>query len=232
MNLKDYIFCALDFSDLNQTIEFTDIIKNDIGGIKLGLEFFANNGPAGVEKLKKFKLPIFLDLKLHDIPNTVTNTVKNILKLQPDYLTIHLSGGRKMLEEVNKIKKNTKIIGVSMLTSLDKKDLEEIGLELTEKEYVKNLVALGIDAGVDGVVTSPSEAELLRKEFSKKLILVTPGIRLPNTDLNDQKRSQSPGLAIKSGSSMLVIGRPITKSAKPVKIIKLIMKDIEEKIGS
>ena len=232
MNLKNYIFCALDFSNLNETIEFTNIIKNNIGGIKLGLEFFSKNGPSGVEKLKKFDLPIFLDLKLHDIPNTVTNTVKNMLQLEPNYLTIHLSGGRKMIEEVIKIKKRTKIIGVSMLTSLDKNDLNELGLKLNEKEYINNLVNLGVEAGIDGVVTSPLEVGFLKKKFPTQLMLVTPGIRLSENNLDDQKRSQSPGMAVKSGSSMLVIGRPITKSRNPIKTIEFIKKDIENKIGS
>ncbi len=222
----------MDFSDLHKTIEFTQLIKNHIGGIKLGLEFFSKNGPSGLEKLKKFKLPMFLDLKLHDIPNTVKNTVKNIVKLEPNYLTIHLSGGKKMIEEVIKVKNNTKIIGVSMLTSLDKKDLDEQGLKLSEKEYVFNLIRLGINAGIDGVVTSPVELKFLKEKIKKKLIYITPGIRLSGDKLDDQKRSQSPGSAIKSGSSMLVIGRPITNSKDPVKTIELIKKDIEKKIES
>ena len=105
MIYKKKIFCALDFSDIDQTINFTKIIQPHIGGIKLGLEFFCKNGPEGVEKLKKFELPIFLDLKLHDIPNTVTKAVKNIIKLSPEYLTVHLSGGRKMIEELVEVKK-------------------------------------------------------------------------------------------------------------------------------
>ena len=105
MNFKNKIFCALDFSELEQTIQFTNKIKNHIGGIKIGLEFFCKNGPAGVERLKEFDLPIFLDLKLHDIPNTVTKAFKNLISLSPDYLTVHLNGGKRMIEELIKYKK-------------------------------------------------------------------------------------------------------------------------------
>ena len=102
MNFKNKIFCALDFSELEQTIQFTNKIKNHIGGIKIGLEFFCKNGPAGVERLKEFELPIFLDLKLHDIPNTVTKAFKNFFSLSPDYLTVHLYGGKIMIKKIIK----------------------------------------------------------------------------------------------------------------------------------
>ena len=128
MNFKNKIFCALDFSELEQTIQFTNKIKNHIGGIKIGLEFFCKNGPAGVERLKEFELPIFLDLKLHDIPNTVTKAFKNLISLSPDYLTVHLNGGKTMIKELIKYKKKTKLIDVSLLTSLDHKDLKESGV--------------------------------------------------------------------------------------------------------
>ena len=164
MIYKKKIFCALDFSDIDQTINFTKIIQPHIGGIKLGLEFFCKNGPEGVEKLKKFELPIFLDLKLHDIPNTVTKAVKNIIKLSPEYLTVHLSGGRKMIEELVEVKKRTKIIGVSMLTSLDKNDLKDFGISCTEELYIENLMKVGVSSKIDGIVTSANEVKKLKEK--------------------------------------------------------------------
>ena len=226
MNTKRFIFCALDFTDLKKTLDFTEIIKNNIGGIKLGLEFFSKNGPQGVEKMKKFGLPIFLDLKLHDIPNTVKQSLKNVLSLEPEYLTVHLSGGYKMIEILQDIKKGTKIIGVSLLTSLDNGDLKNMGINLDTQEFVEHLVETGVNAGIDGVVSSAIEVRNLKKKFNN-LIFVTPGIRLYSDKKNDQKRIESPRSAIASGSDLLVIGRPITESKNPIIAINEIINNIE-----
>jgi orotidine-5'-phosphate decarboxylase len=233
MNFKKKIFCALDFSDLDKTLEFTDLIKEKIGGIKVGLEFFCKFGPSGVLKLKNFQLPIFLDLKLHDIPNTVRQSAKNLIDLSPDYLTIHLSGGFKMIEELNDIKKNTKLIGVTMLTSLNENDLINMGINCGVKKYIDKLVNLGINSGIDGIVTSANEVKDLKKKFNN-LTFVTPGIRMPEQDSNDQKRIFTPGQAINNGSSMLVIGRPITCSRDPIRAIEEIILNItkEQNYGS
>ncbi len=229
MSFKNKIFCALDFSDIDQTIQFTNKIKNYIGGIKIGLEFFCKNGPGGVERLKEFELPIFLDLKLHDIPNTVTKAFKNLISLSPDYLTVHLNGGKRMIEELIQYKKKTKLIGISMLTSLDQNDLKESGIMCDEISYIEKLTKIGVSSGIDGVVSSPKEVKLLRKKF-EKLILVTPGIRLSNDNKNDQKRISTPGMAIKNGSSLLVIGRTITESINPISTIEKIIQNIENEI--
>lgn len=226
MNTKRFIFCALDFTDLRKTLDFTEIIKNNVGGIKLGLEFFSENGPQGVEKIKKFGLPIFLDLKLHDIPNTVKQSLKNVLSLEPDYLTVHLSGGYKMIEILQDIKKQTKIIGVSLLTSLDNEDLKNMGINLDSSEFVERLVKIGVNAGIDGIVSSAQEVESLKKKFNE-LIFVTPGIRLSSSKTDDQKRIESPRSAIASGSDLLVIGRPITESKNPISSINEIINNIE-----
>ena len=226
MNTKRFIFCALDFTDLKKTLDFTEIIKNNIGGIKLGLEFFSKNGPQGVEKMKKFGLPIFLDLKLHDIPNTVKQSLKNVLSLEPDFLTVHLSGGYRMIEVLQDIKKQTKIIGVSLLTSLDNEDLKNMGINLKSNEFVEHLVKIGVNAGIDGIVSSAQEVDNLKKKFND-LIFVTPGIRLYSDKTDDQKRTKSPKSAIASGSDLLVIGRPITESKNPVNSINEIINNIE-----
>tara|TARA_Y100000991_G_C21909700_1_gene321731 strand:+ start:140 stop:829 length:690 start_codon:yes stop_codon:yes gene_type:complete len=226
MNTKRFIFCALDFTDLKQTLDFTEKIKNDVGGIKLGLEFFSKNGPQGVEKIKRFGLPVFLDLKLHDIPNTVKQSLKNVLSLEPDYLTVHLSGGYKMIEILQDIKQKTKIIGVSLLTSLDNRDLKNMGINLDTGEYVEQLVKIGVNAGIDGIVSSANEVVNLKKKFNH-LIFVTPGIRLSSDKTDDQKRIESPRSAITSGSDILVIGRPITESINPIISINEIINNIE-----
>ena len=226
MNTKRFIFCALDFTDLKKTLDFTEIIKNNIGGVKLGLEFFSKNGPQGVEKMKKFGLPIFLDLKLHDIPNTVKQSLKNVLSLEPDFLTVHLSGGYRMIEVLQDIKKQTKIIGVSLLTSLDNEDLKNMGINLKSNEFVEHLLKIGVNAGIDGIVSSAQEVDNLKKKFND-LIFVTPGIRLSSDKTDDQKRTKSPRSAIASGSDLLVIGRPITESKNPVSSINEIINNIE-----
>ena len=225
METKKYIFCALDFSELEKTISFTKIIKDHIGGIKLGLEFFTKNGIKGVEELKKIGLPIFLDLKLHDIPNTVKQSLKNVLDLSPNYVTVHLSGGLQMLEELKHIKKKTKIIGVSMLTNLDEYDLKRMGFNNGKKSFVDNLVKIGVKAGIDGIVSSPREVKYLKKKY-RNLIFVTPGIRLPNHSKDDQKRIETPRFAVQAGSNILVIGRPITKSKNPLNSIEKIIENI------
>ena len=232
MKLKNYVYCALDFSDLNQTLNFTDKIFKHVGGVKVGLEFFVKYGIEGVLKIKNFGIPIFLDLKLHDIPNTVKNTTENILKIQPHLLTIHLTGGSEMIKQVCSIKADTKIIGVTMLTSLDRNDLKACGVEIPESKFVENLTNLGFKSGIDGIVSSPLELTKLKKKFGNSLIYVTPGIRLNENKKNDQKRVSSPGQAVVNGSSLLVIGRPITNSPNPIKSIEEILGNIRESLES
>ena len=227
MEKKKLIFCALDFTNLEESINFTNKIKNHIGGVKLGLEFFTKNGPNGVEKIKKIGLPIFLDLKFHDIPNTVKQSIKNVLDLSPDYITVHLSGGYQMIKELNDIKRKTKIIGVSMLTSLDDKDLKNMGVNFGKQNFINNLVKIGVKAGIDGIVCSPKEVKYLKKSY-KNLIFVTPGIRLPTENRDDQKRVESPKFAVEAGSDILVIGRSITKSKNPVNTLKKIVQNIND----
>ncbi len=233
MNFKNLIFCAVDFTDIEESKKFISKIVNFIGGIKIGLEFFSKNGPKGVIELKKMGLPIFLDMKLKDIPNTVKQSAKNFIDLNPEYLSVHLSGGYEMLKQLVNIKKNTKILGVSMLTSLDSKDLKSFGFNLSSIKYVENLAKIGEKAGIDGLISSAHEVPHLKKIIkNKSMLYVTPGIRLSKYKSNDQKRIISPGEAVKLGSSILIIGRSITQSADPVKSINQILEDIEENFES
>ena len=170
-------------------------------------------------------MPIFLDLKFHDIPNTVKQSIKNVLDLLPDYITVHLSGGYQMIKELNDIKRKTKIIGVSMLTSLDDKDLKNIGFNFGKQNFINNLVKIGVKAGIDGIVCSPKEVKYLKKntEFN----FVTPGIRLPTENKDDQKELNHQNLLL-TPVDILVIGRSITKSKNPLNTLKKILENIND----
>ena len=231
MKYKKKIYCAIDITNLNKATNFVSKISSHLGGIKLGLEFFMKNGYEGVKEMKNLGLPIFLDLKLNDIPNTVERAAQNILDLEPEYLSVHINGGLDMLTKLVSIKKKTKILGVSMLTSLDNSDLKSFGFKIDSKEYVKNLLKIGIKAGIDGIVSSAHEVPFIKKIVkSKKFTYVTPGIRLPQDSTDDQKRIISPGEALKLGASVLIIGRSITQSKNPIEKIERICESIEVKL--
>ncbi len=229
---KEKIFCALDFSEIKKTQKFIKKIEKHVGGVKIGLEFFLKNGPSGVREIKKNGIPLFLDLKLKDIPNTVRKATENIVDLEPDFLSVHITGGYAMLKELIAVKKKIKILGVSMLTSLDESDLKSFGIKLSNIKYVEKLCSLGIKAGIDGLVSSAREVNNLKKKIKKKILFVTPGVRLQNNLVQDQKRVVSPGQAIKDGSSILIIGREVTQSKRPVDVLKKISDDIEVAIES
>ena len=233
MKHKDKIYCALDFTNLITALRFVEKISSHIGGIKVGLEFFMKNGFDGVKKISESGLPIFLDLKLNDIPNTVKKAAENLFELSPEFLSVHINGGIEMLREIISIKKKTKILGVSMLTSLDNSDLKSFGLNINSKEYVENLFKIGLDAGIDGIVCSAHEVPSLKNILkNQKFVFVTPGIRLQNDSINDQKRIVTPGNAIKLGSSILIVGRSITQSDNPIEKIKQIYESIEVELAS
>ncbi len=229
MDSRNFIYCAIDFSDLEQSKKLISKIQKYIGGIKIGLEFFTKNGPTGFLEIQKLGIPIFLDLKLKDIPNTVKKSAQNLIDLKPDFLSIHLSGGLRMVKEVVSIKNNTKILGISMLTSLDNADLKSFGYNSSNLDYVKNLAKIGEKAGIDGLVSSAHEIPHLKSSLNNtKMLFITPGIRFLNNNKNDQKRIISPGQAIDNGSNMLIIGRSITQSSDPINSIKSILQDIEK----
>ncbi len=192
--------------------------------MKLGLEYFCFNGPEGIKLISQTGAKIFLDLKFHDIPNTVAGAIKAILHLQPYMLTVHLSGGYDMLMKANDIVseyclknaiKRPKILGVSVLTSLDDNDFSSLGIKGRVEDQVIRLAKLAEAADLDGLVSSARELKIIRKALGSKLILVTPGIRLMDGQVNDQKRIVTPSQAINDGANFLVIGRPITASKDP-----------------
>ena len=206
---KNKIFVACDntnVSNIKKIIKETKISKLKVG-YKFGLEFLnSKNGSNFISKLKN-KI-IFADLKLHDIPNTCKSTVKAVRDLNLDYLTIHISSGLDAIKAAKKVAGNTKLIGVTILTSLDNKALKRIGFDKDVKKLVVHQAKLANKAKLDAIVCSAQEIRLVRKVFKKEII--TPGIRF-NSKTNDQKRILTPKQAYKNGSDWLVLGRPITK---------------------
>jgi orotidine-5'-phosphate decarboxylase len=209
------VFVALDTPDLEKAQAIAERVKTQIGGLKLGLEFFAANGPAGVREMAQFGLPIFLDLKLHDIPNTVAKAIQALRPLEPFLLTVHAAGGRAMMEDAKAAAPSgTKVVGVTMLTSLDEEDLHTIGVPGDADAQVERLALLARDAGLDGVVCSGAEIEVVRRAWPEAYIVV-PGVRPADSAAADQKRVVTPRQALDAGASILVVGRPITQADDP-----------------
>ncbi len=213
--MSNRIFVALDTPDLDRAKAIANRVRQHVGGIKLGLEFFTANGRHGVREMGDIGLPIFLDLKLHDIPNTVAKAVAALRGLEPAILTVHASGGRAMLEDAKAAAPaNTKVVAVTMLTSLDQADLAANGIADTPHEQVLRLAELARDAGVDGIVCSGAEVAAAKKLWPKGYFVV-PGVRPADGVVGDQKRVVTPRVALDAGASILVIGRPITAAEDP-----------------
>jgi len=209
------IYVALDTPDLERAKTIARRVRHHVGGIKLGLEFFMANGRQGVHEMADIGLPIFLDLKFHDIPNTVGKAVQALRPLEPAIITVHAAGGRAMLEDAKAAAPTgTKVVAVTMLTSLDASDLRSIGLSPDPHEQVVRLAELARSAGVDGIVCSGEEVKAAHEAW-KDGFFVIPGIRPANGQMGDQKRAVTPRAALDAGASILVIGRPITQAADP-----------------
>jgi orotidine-5'-phosphate decarboxylase len=213
--MRSPIYVAIDTPDLARAKEIAAKVKNHVGGLKLGLEFFSAHGQAGIREIAALGLPIFLDLKLHDIPNTVAKAVQSLSPLQPAVLTVHAAGGRAMMEDAKaSAPLGTKVVGVTVLTSLDGEDLAAIGVDADPHEQVQRLALLAKEAGLDGVVCSGNEVAALRKIWRDGFFVV-PGIRPADGHVGDQKRVMTPRMAIDQGASIIVIGRPITGAEDP-----------------
>lgn len=213
------VFCAIDTPDLSKAINLTKTIAPITGAIKLGLEFWGANGISGVKEVKSNagNAKIFLDLKLHDIPNTVSGAINAVLgEVGVDYLTIHTSGGFEMMRAAkNAAQGRAKILGVSVLTSLDANALNEIGQGNDTQGQVIKLSKLAQKAGLDGVVCSALEVCALRQILGTEIELIVPGIRPKGAKIQDQARIATPSDAIKNGATHLVVGRPITSATDP-----------------
>lgn len=213
--MTNRIFVALDTPDLARARHLAERVRHHVGGLKLGLEFFAANGRAGVREMAELGIPIFLDLKFHDIPNTVAKAVQALAPLRPAVLTVHASGGQAMLEDAKAAAHpDTKVVAVTMLTSLDTGDLAATGVSGSAHDQVLRLAALAERSGVDGIVCSGAEVAEAHKAWPKGFFVV-PGVRPAGADVADQKRVVTPRAALDAGASILVIGRPITQADDP-----------------
>jgi orotidine-5'-phosphate decarboxylase len=209
------IYVAIDTPDLERAKLIATKVRGHVGGIKLGLEFFSANGRAGIREMAALNLPIFLDLKLHDIPNTVAKAVQALRPLKPAILTVHAAGGRAMMEDAKAAApEGTKVVAVTVLTSLDGDDLTSIGLARDPHEQVQRLTLLAKEAGLDGVVCSGNEVRAAKKLWPKGFFVV-PGVRPADGMVADQKRVVTPRQALDSGASIIVVGRPITQAEHP-----------------
>lgn len=213
--MSNPIFVALDTPDLERAKTMAARVRHHVGGLKLGLEFFVANGANGVREMSHFGLPIFLDLKLHDIPNTVAKAIQALGGLEPAILTVHASGGQAMLEDAKAAAPaGTKVVAVTMLTSLDDLDLAATGVQGRAHDHVLRLTELAMRSGVDGIVCSGEEVQAAHQIWPKGFFVV-PGVRPADGTVGDQKRVVTPREALDRGASVLVVGRPITQAEDP-----------------
>jgi orotidine-5'-phosphate decarboxylase len=214
--MSNPVYLALDLPQLDAAKALADRVKGHIGGVKLGLEFFCAHGHHGVHEIAHLGLPIFLDLKLHDIPNTVAGAMQAIHVLEPAIVTVHASGGRAMMEDAKAAAgEDCKVVAVTMLTSLDERDLARTGVSGSPHDLVMRLADLANDAGLDGIVCSGQEVRAVHKQW-KDGFLVVPGLRPGGKSNGDQKRVVTPRQARDDGASVLVIGRPISRADDPL----------------
>jgi orotidine-5'-phosphate decarboxylase len=213
------VFCAVDTAELDRATTLTSQLRGVVGGLKLGLEFFTARGPVEVRKVRA-GMPLFLDLKLHDTPNTVSRAVTSCSELEPDLMTVHAQGGPEMMRAAVAAAADAahspKIIAVTILTSLDDGDLDAVGMRDGPAVSVRRLAALAQQAGCQGAVCSPHEIAALRADLGPDFTLVVPGIRPEGAATGDQKRIMGPGEAMALGADILVVGRPITQADDPI----------------
>ena len=214
------IICAIDTPNIDDAKKLIGQVAPHVGAVKLGLEFFVANGSEGVKRaMDGADVPLFLDLKFHDIPNTVAKAIASTADINCFLLTIHTSGGAEMMKRAADaaatLSNPPKILGVTVLTSMDRQDLSDIGCERDTKEQVVNLAMLAKASGLDGVVCSPLEVSFIRAACGKEFTLVVPGIRPAGSTSDDQKRTMTPKEALELDANHLVIGRPITQADYP-----------------
>jgi len=231
-SISNPVFVAIDTADPAKARALAIAAGPHVGGIKLGLEFFCRMGPEGVRQVAGSR-PLFLDLKLHDIPNTVAGGIRSVANLEPYLVTVHAAGGRAMMRAAADAAaeaggRRIRLLGVTVLTSLDESDLQAVGQQGPAAAQAQRLAALAQESGLDGVVCSPHEVTLLRRQCGPDFILVVPGIRPVGVAKGDQKRVMSPGEAMLAGATHIVIGRPITAAANPERAAR----DIAESLAA
>jgi len=226
------IIVALDYPQAQPALDLVARLEPTLCRLKVGKELFTAAGPQLVEQFMRRGFEVFLDLKFHDIPNTTAQACKAAAALGVWMVNVHALGGRRMMEAareaVTQASRPPKLIAVTVLTSMAQEDLAEIGIAATPAELVLRLAALARDSGLDGVVCSAQEAALLRQHCGSEFCLVTPGIRPADTAADDQSRIMTPRAALEAGSSYLVIGRPITRAADPLRTLQEISREIGE----
>ncbi|QHI68614.1 orotidine-5'-phosphate decarboxylase [Tichowtungia aerotolerans] len=228
------LIVALDVPNLTEMEKTLDRLPDSIEWYKVGLEIFCAEGPAILSPLKQRNKKIFLDLKLHDIPRTVANAVKTAANHGVNLMTVHAIGGRAMLEAAAQAARECdvppKLVAVTTLTSLSQDDFSDLGINRTVSEQALALGDLAIGSGIDGLVTSAHEAEALSQRFPEAL-LVTPGIRMPDGDIGDQKRVATPSFAVQQGATHLVVGRPIVQAEQPANVTAAIQADMKNALS-
>lgn len=225
--MNNKVIVALDYETENEALALVDQIDPSLCRLKVGKEMFTTLGTKFVKQLHQRQFDVFLDLKFHDIPNTVARAVRSAADLGVWMVDLHASGGLRMMEEAKKIlepygKDAPLLIGVTVLTSMEDLDLLQIGINASPLEQVIRLAYLTQRAGLDGVVCSPQEVEILRQHLGADFKLVTPGIRPVGADFGDQRRVMTPAAAVSAGSDYLVIGRPITQAENPAEVLRSI----------
>ena len=232
----DRIITALDVHSLDDMKKLVETLGDSVSFYKVGMELFYSAGPDAVRYLKDQGKHVFLDLKVHDIPNTVAQSIRALTRLGADLMTLHGTGGRAMMEaaaeavrdEAAKLNiERPRLLAVTVLTSIDEDAWKEIGGKYSIAESVKNLAKLAKEAGIDGTVSSPYEAKEIREMNGPDFLIVPPGIRPPFAVANDQKRFTTPSQPLRDGASQLVIGRPITKAADPKEAAQKILAEIQ-----
>lgn len=240
---SDRLIFALDVEGYEQALPWIDLLSGHVGMFKVGKELFTAAGPEIVKALKEKGHKVFLDLKFHDIPNTVAKAAQAAVKLGVDMFNIHASGGSKMIRETvwaahncaeQAGERKPDILAVTVLTSLDDHDLAEIGFGKNAADLVCDLARLALEAGVSGVVASPRDIKMLRKKLGDNFLIVTPGIRASETQgkADDQKRTLSAYEAVKAGADYIVVGRPISAAEKPLDACRQIAREIADALAA
>jgi orotidine-5'-phosphate decarboxylase len=224
---RDRLIVALDFPTSSKALALVSALSGSVSIYKIGLQLYAAEGPEIVRRVAATGAQVFLDLKLHDIPNTVAKAVAAAGELGVQMLTVHLSGGRAMLEAAVEARSpNLSLLGVTVLTSATPETLAQIGVNCGIEEQVLRLARLGRESGIDGLISSPHEVRILREQLGNEMKLITPGVRPSWAAANDQKRFTTPAEALKNGADYLVVGRPITADPDPRKAVERLLEEI------
>jgi len=234
---EERLIVALDFDNERDALTAVDTLKGRVKIFKVGSELFTACGPSIIEKIKRLGPKVFLDLKFHDIPNTVARAVSRATRLGVFMMNVHASGGEEMMKKASEAVRieahksglpPPKLIAVTALTSLDKNGLKKIGVDANIQTHVLTLARLAKKAGLDGVVSSPIEIDIIRKKLGDEFLIVTPGVRPKWAASNDQKRFATPAEAIKRGATYIVVGRPITGVGNPLVACERVLEEIKD----